>query len=815
MTYRTIKLLFLFLANAFFVASVQAQVTIGSTEEPRGGALLDLKETNDLSTKGLLLPRVDLMHPNFLYPMFDVGDPNYSTAEEIKKQNEMHKGLVVYNTNECFNLSGKDKGVFLWIGNAWINVNQITSESKYFQDSRDGKAYAYKEFVDASTGVSAGEWMLENLAFDPTAKIYPEYPSYLFENKQDGSVPSKKYFYYPQNSADKTSPESTWVKQFGYMYNYSAAMNIGNESGFANLQGVCPTGWHIPSTDEWKKLIEVIAANPLEHSTAAAVVPPTSSDANGFYGTIVGAAIKSVCQVPGITTNANGKSFSVSEGGFSAFLLGYNAGQLGVDYGETAMFHTSNSISNTAHQIVKIQLNDVATIPTGSAIWANSKDSQMPIRCVRDPESDFELLCNSGFAQGVYRKDLALDASNYIEIDVQVTSPGRWEASTNTIDNISFSGSGTFPTAGTHTIKLQGKGTPTTYAIKPMIVSLRSEITSSTCKVDVRMILPARTVLGMGTGSWAIDYSGGKGLSTFFSDPRNFGPNGRFKSDDITLIKNINSTDITVNLLKPYIEGTATGLNGKPVDIMIATYNSNFGTDEVADYIIEYIKQGGVFVLFNEHMSYGGNETAVRILQRLYPQGDGSGKKVNAVANYDGTGGFVYRVPGASDDNDTKDLPDDTILNRPFGNVRGAYIGEDQGWVDPVIRMPKEEMDWWIPTVEHSGRAGGSKTGVIHNEPGEPNYTIPLNTNFKEGVFAFKAKNYNLFYCGDGGVASAVDGNTSSTSYPFVLNANNYPIAKNNYGVGDNKKAVQNSVWVGNIIAWAVEQSVFNGINTD
>ena len=38
----------------------------------------------------------------------------------------------------------------------------------------------------------------------------------------------------------------------GALYTYAAATN-GDNSG-NNVQGVCPTGWHLPSDEEWKTL---------------------------------------------------------------------------------------------------------------------------------------------------------------------------------------------------------------------------------------------------------------------------------------------------------------------------------------------------------------------------------------------------------------------------------------------------------------------------------------------------------------------------------------------------------------------------------
>ncbi|GHT66989.1 hypothetical protein AGMMS50239_29390 [Bacteroidia bacterium] len=62
------------------VVTVQGQVTIGSLGNPNENALLDLKETGETSSKGLLLPRMEL-----------------SSASSSDPLKEHVKGMIVYN----------------------------------------------------------------------------------------------------------------------------------------------------------------------------------------------------------------------------------------------------------------------------------------------------------------------------------------------------------------------------------------------------------------------------------------------------------------------------------------------------------------------------------------------------------------------------------------------------------------------------------------------------------------------------------------------------------------------------------------------
>jgi hypothetical protein len=80
------------------VASVNAQVRIGSLEDPHEGALLDLSQSGG---RGLLFPSVFLFNPND----FQL-DGDKTTAG----------GMVVYNTNSELDAG---EGLYIWNGDAW------------------------------------------------------------------------------------------------------------------------------------------------------------------------------------------------------------------------------------------------------------------------------------------------------------------------------------------------------------------------------------------------------------------------------------------------------------------------------------------------------------------------------------------------------------------------------------------------------------------------------------------------------------------------------------------------------------------------
>lgn len=126
-THECIKSCLLYFIFIFsLISGIKAQVTIGSNIDPKAGALLDLKEKEDVnninSTKGLILPRVNLTDISNLYPMFESsttpGSPNENYDNQTKKneQDALHAGLIVYNLNSC---QGFSPGAYVWAGDKW------------------------------------------------------------------------------------------------------------------------------------------------------------------------------------------------------------------------------------------------------------------------------------------------------------------------------------------------------------------------------------------------------------------------------------------------------------------------------------------------------------------------------------------------------------------------------------------------------------------------------------------------------------------------------------------------------------------------
>jgi len=70
--------------------------------------------------------------------------------------------------------------------------------------------------------------------------------------------------------------------------------------------------------------------------------------------------------------------------------------------------------------------------------------------------------CTAPVINGAYAAGVGMGAGNYVDLAVNVTTPGAYTVSTNPADGISFSGSGAFSTTGAQVIRLIGNGIPST-----------------------------------------------------------------------------------------------------------------------------------------------------------------------------------------------------------------------------------------------------------------------------------------------------------------------------------------------------------------
>ncbi|MDD3877024.1 MAG: FISUMP domain-containing protein [Bacteroidales bacterium] len=156
------------------------------------------------------------------------------------------------------NLSGLSPGTTYYVrayatnsnGTAYGSAKSFTTQQggsgSSFTDSRDGTVYQ-------TVTIGNQIWMAENLRYLPSV-IGPD----------SGSFTVPYYYVYDYNGTNVTTAKaSSNFSTYGVLYNWPAAMN-GQSSSIANpsgIQGICPTGWHLPSDSEWTQLTDFLGTD--------------------------------------------------------------------------------------------------------------------------------------------------------------------------------------------------------------------------------------------------------------------------------------------------------------------------------------------------------------------------------------------------------------------------------------------------------------------------------------------------------------------------------------------------------------------------
>lgn len=94
--------------------------------------------------------------------------------------------------------------------------------------------------------------------------------------------------------------------------------------------------------------------------------------------------------------------------------------------------------------------------------------------------------CSPMTVHGTYYEGKPLDATNTVDVQVNVTTIGTYNLATTTINGMTFSASGTFTNTGVQTVTLQGTGTP----INLGTVVFAPFTGTSGCKMSITTVAP-------------------------------------------------------------------------------------------------------------------------------------------------------------------------------------------------------------------------------------------------------------------------------------------------------------------------------------
>lgn len=196
--------------------------------------------------------------------------------------------------------------------------------------------------------------MTENMRYVDESK--------MARNTSKPTSRTQKAYAYPSVTLNESSTEIpvTWTENQGLLYTYSAATlgvndNVSAEQGnspHTRVQGICPSGWHIPSDMEWNDLEAAIQNDMGSYSKASSNIKWNSNwNTAQLQGNNLAAAMVAQCNVSGVTIAHIGKGYSAYQGGFNVLLTGTSYYVYSGAYGEESdIWASSTSGSEAAYR---------------------------------------------------------------------------------------------------------------------------------------------------------------------------------------------------------------------------------------------------------------------------------------------------------------------------------------------------------------------------------------------------------------------------------------------------------------------------------
>lgn len=201
-------------------------------------------------------------------------------------------------------------------------------------------------------------WMKENLrtTHDPTGRII------ISLGPSDNNFMGCRY--YPNG-------KSSNVSTYGYLYDWKAVMRFSSSSSAnpSGVQGICPNGWHVPSSAEWKQLTDYVSSQ-----SQYVCGDHNSNIAKSLSSCIGWESSASACNV-GTTPGNNNAT------GFGALPAGYFENNIYGDYGKAACYWSTTEYEQNNSGAYSFDLKNF-----DSVVYKNgtNKRDGLSVRCLRD-----------------------------------------------------------------------------------------------------------------------------------------------------------------------------------------------------------------------------------------------------------------------------------------------------------------------------------------------------------------------------------------------------------------------------------------------
>ena len=228
-----------------------ASLSVTAREEVSPADVTAFEETPDKSYRLILVPQQRALTVTVF---LEDGSSREKTLSETLLEGGKHYDLSVTLTDQTFDmtLSGE---IGEWVDGGSLGGGELEPGDSSGSDVSDspGSVLEYAGERYATTTVGGKTWMAENLR-------------YLPESAAIGAG-----VWYPGDESQTAA--------LGLLYDYATATAGASSASGAPIQGICPSGWHLPTQEELEELEALVA------EASADFVPDAGFWKDGGYNT--------------------------------------------------------------------------------------------------------------------------------------------------------------------------------------------------------------------------------------------------------------------------------------------------------------------------------------------------------------------------------------------------------------------------------------------------------------------------------------------------------------------------------------------------
>lgn len=434
-----------------------------------------------------------------------------------------------------------------------------------------------------------------------------------------------------------------------------------------------------------------------------------------------------------------------------------------------------DKVSAAGMMVYNMNSDTIELYKEGVYVWSGES-----WKSIGNDASNYTIDCSNVKVKGLYENRKVLDDTHYIEVEIAVSSGGRYKIETGVLNGISFRGEGVLP-MGTHTVRLAGSGTVSIK--KPFNIDIVAKTSQGnvTCTARIPVIYPKMKYAVIGRANSVYTWSGtprGRLLEASTMEGGSFSPTGIVQIGKLKLWRNVMQSAADAKTQLGWTYFNANGVLDPSIRFpdVILYYSYQAQADaELAKLLSAYINAGGCILFGSQDRDF---DTVNHMMVQIFGMS-------STVAERQIAGSTIWDNPYP-----IANLPNDPIINGPFGNLTGKYWGEDNDSNGSIIVKELPENSVQICTAQST-----SKPTV------NPNYSIVWYNTVK-----------NFVYIGDSTGASLTDNSTGAYPARYRREGDAYYPMEKSYGA-PTPMPVVNAALELNALAWLIERAVDHGIN--